>query len=50
MEWLVNLPNLHPIKNVWDYEKELLGSKWKKLRELGKDILKKTWRETVQIW
>lgn len=47
---IANLPNLNSTENVWDYKKDLLVVKWKKLRGLGKSIPAKAQRETPQIW
>lgn len=38
VEWPANSPDLHPIEDVWDYEKSLLAPKWKELRGAGKNV------------
>ena len=38
VHWLVNCQNLHPIKDIWNWEKEILSSKQNKLRGAEKRV------------
>lgn len=49
VDWPANSPDLHPIEDIWDWEKELLSPKWKKLRRAGKEIQEIARREVTKI-
>lgn len=38
VNWLANFLDLHYIEDIWDWKKEILGSKWKKFRGTRKRV------------
>lgn len=50
VDWPANSPDLHPIEDVWFYEKSLLAPKWKELRGAGKNEQEKARKEIGNVW
>ena len=38
VDWPVNSPDLHPIKDFWNWKKEMLSPKWKELKGTKKRV------------
>lgn len=49
VKWPANSPDLHPIEDIWDQEKELLSSKWKQLRGAGKGVQNRARKEVAEV-
>ena len=50
VDWPANSPDLHPIEDIWDREKEMLSPKWKELRGAGKGVQEIARREVAKVW
>lgn len=50
VDWPANSPDLHPIEDIWDQEKEMLSSKWKGLRGAGKGVQEQARKEVAKVW
>ena len=50
LDWPANSPDLHPIEDIWDREKEILSLKWKKLRGTEKGVQQIARREVAKVW
>lgn len=50
VDWPGNSPDLHPVEDVWDYEKDLLAPKRKELRGVGKNVQEGARKEIAKIW
>ncbi len=48
--WPANSPDLHPVEDVWDYEKSQLAPKWKELRGAGKTVQERARKEIANMW